>query len=82
MFKLAIERVRNRRYAARVRQSRRSVAPGERVRVVRGSETVPGTVLNVRAYAHGATEVYVRSDDGRWIAWVAVDSILPLEERR
>jgi hypothetical protein len=69
-----------RRYAQQVRQLRRMVAPGDRVTVIRGPGSLPGLVINVRGYAHGTTEVYVRADDDKFMGWVPVDMILPAEE--
>lgn len=70
-----------RRFSDEVRRVRSNVSPGEKIRVVRGDETFVATVLNVRAYSHGMTEVYVRRDGPtHYMGWVPVDVILPFEE--
>lgn len=84
-----------RRYAGEVRLLRSTVSPGTRVRLQRsdgafsvlGEEGVPAghkaryaLVMNVRAYSHGTTEVYVQTDDCSFAGWVGVDEILPVRE--
>lgn len=73
--------VRNRRYAERVRRTRRDVKAGDSVAVLRDGVLVLGRVLNVRHYEHGAKEVYVQSNDSSMARWVGVDSLFPYEGR-
>jgi len=69
-----------RRYANEVRVLRSTISPGARVRVQRDDGFTPATVMNVRGYSHGMTEVYVQADDCSFAGWHGVDVVLPLTE--
>lgn len=68
-----------RRYAQAVRRTRAQIAPGDRIAIIRGHDVLPAVVLNVRGYAHGQTEAYVRASGDRFMGWVALEMILPEE---
>lgn len=50
---------------------------GNRVEVVRGDQRIPCTVLNIKYFKHGETEVYVQAHDTTFATWVGISMIYP-----
>lgn len=68
-----------RRYAIATRTLRQNISSGDSCLVVRGGKLLQATVLNVRYYEQGATEVYAMDKDQAFMGWITLESVLPLE---
>ncbi len=74
-----IQNIKRAAYRRQLQHLRNYLSVGDRVLVIRGQETYPGVVLNVRRYAHGLPEAWVQCDNFRFAGWVGLDAILPEE---
>lgn len=80
MLKAILNTYRVRRYSNEVRRTRSLIAPGAKILLSRGGLNLPATVLNVRGYRHGETEVYAQSETGTFSGWFPISEVLPRSE--